>query len=508
MKKIGLVFSLFFFLSILFQTSAQWYQQNISDGGYLGGFKFTSENIGWVYSNPFKIYRTTDGGDSWNFMYQTDGPITSIFFLDDNNGWITYWESAGSKIIYTSDGGINWTQRFYGNYYSFSNLYFFNSLNGLAFGIFGSPQSDALFRTNNGGYNWEIVFGNLYYISIYFVDSLTGWAGGYSLSGINSIKKTTDGGITWIDFPSDSLNFIRKIQFFNNSVGWVIAGNELYFTLNGGLNWNLSVSLINDFCFVDQNNGWYVSGDKIFKTSNAGTNWNLQYANNGRELFNILFKDINSGWAGSDSGLVLRTINGGIPVELTSFTSSVTNNNVTLNWQTATETNNQGFELQRLNDSKIEILKNWENIGFVNGKGTTTELQAYSFVDENLEAGKYQYRLKQIDFDGTFDYSNTNEVEINSPAKFSLAQNYPNPFNPSTKISWQSPVGNWQTLKVYDILGNEVATLVNEEKAAGKYEIEFNSVETLHATSLPSGVYFYQLKAGDYIETKKMILMR
>ena len=200
-----------------------------------------------------------------------------------------------------------------------------------------------------------------------------------------------------------------------------------------------------------------------------------------------------------------------IPVELISFTSSVDENNVTLNWQTATETNNAGFEIQReqvFSPQSSVGNEGWKVISFINGNGATTEPQSYSFVDENLSTGKYQYRLKQIDFDGTFEYSNTIEVEINSPSKFSLEQNYPNPFNPSTKISWQSPVDSWQTIKVYDILGKEVATLVNEFKSAGSYDIEFNSVETLHATSLPSGVYFYQLKAGEYIETKKMILLR
>ncbi|HCY74642.1 MAG TPA: hypothetical protein DHV28_01860 [Ignavibacteriales bacterium] len=222
-----------------------------------------------------------------------------------------------------------------------------------------------------------------------------------------------------------------------------------------------------------------------------------------------------------------------VPVELTSFTSSINENNVRLSWQTATETNNAGFEIQReqvFSPQSSVGNERWKVISFINGNGTTTEPQSYSFVDKNLEAGKYQYRLKQIDFDGTFEYSDIIEAEINPPAKFSLEQNYPNPFNPSTKIHFTIPTsplnpspyqgeGNRErfvTLKVFDVLGKEVATLVNEEKPAGKYEIEFNSVETLHATSLPSGVYFYQLRAGDpstgsgqvFIETKKMILLR
>jgi hypothetical protein len=113
------------------------------------------------------------------------------------------------------------------------------------------------------------------------------------------------------------------------------------------------------------------------------------------------------------------------------------------------------------------------------------------------------YRLKQLDFNGSHDYSNVVEVMV-IPSKYELQQNYPNPFNPNTKISWQSPVGSWQTLKVYDILGNEVATLVNEYRNAGAYNLEFR----MQNLELGSGVYFYQLRAGDFVETKKMILLK
>ena len=147
-----------------------------------------------------------------------------------------------------------------------------------------------------------------------------------------------------------------------------------------------------------------------------------------------------------------------VPVELLSFSSSIVGNNVTLIWSTATELNNHGFEIERSLDKK-----NWATIGFKEGKGTTSELQQYSYLDElsDIAPSKLYYRLKQIDFNGSFNYSNIVEVEI-VPTKFTLEQNYPNPFNPSTKISWQSPIGGWQTLKVFDALGREIETLVNE----------------------------------------------
>jgi len=190
-----------------------------------------------------------------------------------------------------------------------------------------------------------------------------------------------------------------------------------------------------------------------------------------------------------------------IPIELTSFTASVLQNEkvVQLNWTTATEKNNSGFEILRFTQNDND----WNTIGFVPGFGTTTGPKSYSFIDENVTTGTYKYRLKQIDFDGSFEYSNEIEVKVDfTPKEFVLYQNYPNPFNPKTVISYQLPVTGNVTLKVFDILGNEVTTLVNEEKQPGVYEVEFNSKE------LSSGIYFYQLKSGSFSSIKKMILLK
>ena len=195
-----------------------------------------------------------------------------------------------------------------------------------------------------------------------------------------------------------------------------------------------------------------------------------------------------------------------VPVELTSFTAIENNGIVELNWETATEVNNRMFEIQRQSRG-TELF----TIGFVNGHGTTTEPQFYSFTDESLQHGKYQYRLKQIDLDGSYEYSSIVEIVIETPKEFSLEQNYPNPFNPSTRIEFivpanviESETKKFQlvTLKVYDVLGNEIATLVNEEKPAGSYDVKFD------ASQLSSGIYFYKLKAGSFVGTKKMLLLK
>ena len=200
--------------------------------------------------------------------------------------------------------------------------------------------------------------------------------------------------------------------------------------------------------------------------------------------------------------VLLRIASDIIPVELTSFTATSEQNSVSLNWQTATETNNSGFEIERSQTSNVKGQMEWNEVGFVPGFGTTTEPKSYSFVDENLSVGKYQYRLKQIDFDGSFEYSNTIEVEVMVTKDYSLSQNYPNPFNPATLISFSIPNDEFVSLRIYDVLGREVAQIINERRSAGTYQVEFNG------TALNSGVYYYTLTAGSYTETKKMLMVK
>ena len=202
--------------------------------------------------------------------------------------------------------------------------------------------------------------------------------------------------------------------------------------------------------------------------------------------------------------------NNTLPVELKSFTAVVANNVVNLNWNTATEVNNYGFEVQRSNtplqfpsqEGKEQSGKSvWENVGFVKGAGTTNSTKTYSFTDDNPLRGKAEYRLKQENNDGTFKYSSI--VTVNSvPDKFELSQNYPNPFNPTTRIQYAIPKSEHVTLKIYDELGNVVKTLVNGEKSAGEYNVEFNG------SNLSSGIYFYKISAGNYSAVKKLLLLK
>jgi hypothetical protein len=185
-----------------------------------------------------------------------------------------------------------------------------------------------------------------------------------------------------------------------------------------------------------------------------------------------------------------------VPVELASFSATSDKNDVILSWITATETNNRGFEIQRKTNG------GYERIGFVEGKGTTTEIQNYFFRDKNVLAGSCNYRLKQVDYDGSFAYSDEIKIEICQPSVFFLSQNYPNPFNPATNIKYSIPEDGIVTLKVFDVLGKEVTTLVNEHQQAGTFYVVFDG------SNLSSGVYYYQLNAGEFTSTKKLALTK
>jgi len=209
---------------------------------------------------------------------------------------------------------------------------------------------------------------------------------------------------------------------------------------------------------------------------------------------------------GIGSNLSDNMFTGLLPVKLTSFTSSITTRNVTLNWTTSNEQNNSGFEVQRIKtDEQSEI---YYNIGFVKGNGNKLTTTNYSFEDKKLNSGKYKYRLKQMDFNGNFKYYNLdNIIEVGTPDKFSLSQNYPNPFNPITKIDFELPFDSRVRIVVYDMLGREVKILVSGElKQAGYYTVELNVI------NLSSGIYFYRMIANgqgkDFIFTKKMSVVK
>ena len=185
-----------------------------------------------------------------------------------------------------------------------------------------------------------------------------------------------------------------------------------------------------------------------------------------------------------------------LPVELSSFTATAKTDQIMLKWETKTETNNYGFDVERKTN------ETWKKIGFVEGNGNSSSPKQYSFTDNKLiEATNFQYRLKQMDNDGKYEYSAVVEVKV-VPTEYALHQNYPNPFNPTTTIRYQLPKESKVVIKIYNILGSEVMELLNENKEPGIYEVEFN------ASNLSSGTYIYKISADNFISVKKMLLVK
>jgi len=191
-----------------------------------------------------------------------------------------------------------------------------------------------------------------------------------------------------------------------------------------------------------------------------------------------------------------------LPVELSSFTAVVNGNSIILMWRTETEVSNYGFEVERASSSTTPVQEGWKKIGFVQGYGNSNSPKDYAFTDTPLEGTSFQYRLKQIDTDGQFQYSDIVTVDIEIPTKFELNPNFPNPFNPATTITYNLPRDGFVTVKVYDIVGSEIETLVNEEKRAGSYLVTFEG------KNLSSGVYICTMSGNGFAKSIKMLMIK
>jgi endo-1,4-beta-xylanase len=222
--------------------------------------------------------------------------------------------------------------------------------------------------------------------------------------------------------------------------------------------------------------------------ANGAMKKNYSYNNSAADTLKNAFDSLSAAIEG------LKLVNP-VPVELVSFNAVVSEGKVRLSWVTATETNNSGFEIEKsFDDNKFE------KIGFIKGEGTTSEKQFYSYED-NVSGKKSYYKLKQINYNGSFKYSKTLEVS-SAPEKFTLEQNYPNPFNPTTNFKFQIADRGFVSLKIYNLLGEEIATVVNKELPAGEYNYKWD------AGNLSSGVYMYRLKTNNFIATKKLVVLK
>ncbi len=333
----------------------------------------------------------------------------------------------------------------------------------------------------------------------------------------------TDGGVfklngsTWVE-KNNGLT-LTNVTALASMSGYLIAGaangtgQGIYLSTDNGDTWTFSKSISSITSILAGGPNIFVGsfGDGIWLSKNYGSTWSQVNDGFGGAAYYVLSLGANSQYiyAGTNNANIWRrplseVITDPLPVELTSFNGAAKGKAVELKWTTATEVNNYGFEVERktIDNGKLKI-DNWNKLGFVEGNGTTNAPKEYSFSDSKIGTGRYSYRLKQIDRDGKFEYSQEVEVMVGSaPQKFDLAQNYPNPFNPTATIGFTLQTSGMTTLKVYDVIGREVATLVNEVKEAGYYSVTFD------ASKLSSGIYFAKLQSGDKVQLKKMLMIK
>jgi photosystem II stability/assembly factor-like uncharacterized protein len=506
---------LFILLSISAYPQNYWEKINSPTTKNLNSIAFVDSLNGWVSSETGFIIHTSDGGESWDTQFTNDSlNIVNLFFVNGLLGYAAAWSSLyppyGTYILKTTNAGLNWNKELFGIGEKFVNsFYFLDSLTGFAVGYPG-----VFIRTSDGGSTWNSVRLDSSVLSgfppytIKFYNQQYGYACGGVRDVAGVVWRTTDGGINWSTVVDNLASEpLFDIQIFDSLNVTVMGGDPEYGasvvnTTDGGENW--AYTLLGVFwypvslAFRTSTEGWAPLGvqQKFLYTTDSGNHWIELDTPDSTNITRIEFTDSTHGFGIGGNGNIIKYVYPVVPVELTSFIASAEKNNILLNWSTATEVNNHGFEIQREKDNS-----GWSTIGFKEGQGTSSEPEAYSYTDRDLPSGKYLYRLKQVDFDGSYKYSKTVIIET-KPLDFSLAQNYPNPFNPVTTIKYQIPQKSLVTLKVYNVLGKEVSTLVNEVKPEGVYHVEFNGID------LPSGIYFCKIQAGTFTLVRKMILLK
>ncbi|HKB86676.1 MAG TPA: T9SS type A sorting domain-containing protein [Ignavibacteriaceae bacterium] len=515
----------------------------------------SNTNIMYSGSLTLGVYKTTDAGGTWNPMNTglTNSAVLSLAISASNPQVLYAGINVGSNdgVYKTTNGGGSWTRMVTGIQETGkgiqgvavdptnSNVAYIAVFDGVT----DSPVG--LYKTSDGGANWNPMTNgigsikNFLAVAVDPVNPNNVYAGTSftvaTSTGPSTIYKSTDAGASWTEInnglpldPTD-INPVRTISVSPDDPNVVIAGlfvnsadllGGLYVTTDGGGTWarkwdgapqTVGTLLRSSAIKPGSPQEFYIGLDNasltdigVWGTTDGGDTW---FSFNGGTMLNtyqiraLAFKGTSqptlyAGAAANGAGIFEYTFQI-IPVEFTSFTANTSGNNVSLNWSTATETNNAGFTVERKG-----IDGNWQTLGFITGNGNSTLINRYSFTDQNVAYGKYTYRLKQTDYNGSFNYSSEVSIEILAVNTFSLSQNYPNPFNPATMIKYSIPSDEYVTLKVFDVLGREAATLVNERQGSGEHMISFN------ASQLSSGVYFYSISAGTYKETRKMILAK
>ncbi|MEW6510431.1 MAG: YCF48-related protein [Bacteroidota bacterium] len=529
----------------------------------LNSIDMNDSQVGYVVGQTGAVFKTTDGGSAWtNLSYSTLERMSGVYFVDPLTGWaggtmgtfmktsnagetwelrnapntyritdmyfadcMTGWAcQSGGRILKTTDGGATWSQRTTSTGRTFQAMFFQDARNGWVVG--GGTVDRVIYRTTDGGNSWNLQSppAGTGLMDVFFVNATTGWAiGMYS-----TILKTTDAGNTWLPQTNGvpTNKWLNGVFFQNSDTGFVVGDGTILKTTDGGSSWVVKCTaggIVEDVCMLDDLHAWAAGTDagvakgidgngnidlsggnsKFWRSTDGGESWTEDASPAGSWLLGIFFADLNRGWAVGGSGSVLAYHNALLipepPSELTADATSMTE--IHLTWSD-NSTNENGFRIHRSD-------------GISGAYRTVATLAANqeSYTDSALSFGTtYWYRVCAFNSTGSSalcrDASATagNVIAVEEtealPRQFCLRENYPDPFNPSTTIKYDIPWRCYVSLKVYDILGREVMTLVEEFEEAGYKSVVFN------AAGLASGVYLYRLMAGDYTKSEKMLLIK
>ena len=506
----------------------QWDSCIIQDNFYVP--YFINENTGWIA--PFgRSYKTTNGGINFTQQGGVDIFPSSIFFTNINTGWV-----VGSRgVSVTTNSGVSWQLTYYSPQYNFGNSIGNAGSSGtniIAVGINGK-----MVKSQNSGFNWDSISSsklgtNLSGIS--FVNENTGW-----LVRDAHLYNSTNGGSSWN--PKDTVNLIYEVKFLNQNTG-VTVGGKILTTTNGGNSWSSyqdGFFTFGDINFGNQNiwyaygyDGTVTSSEKLVKTTNSGQNWFDVNSPSNATTMDLFFVNENMGYKLAFNE-ISKTINGGLSWSLISaqWGTKLWFVNENTGWITAgsaiLKTTNGGVNW-------IPVFDRGDNYSFTNIK-FINNLTGYATggiypggviikttdggLNWDINSNYYTPKINELDFinaitgwaigeKGTLIKTTTGgtigvqQISTTTPDKFHLSQNYPNPFNPVTNIEFSLPQKSFVKLKVFDLLGREIANLVNENLSAGSYKFDFN------ASALPSGIYFYKLETDNFSETKKMVVVK
>ncbi len=428
------------------------------------------------------VYKSTNNGDTWASMGLVGSNLRSISVVDSvlyAGGFFPF--PAGSLSYRSTDNGATWLQM-----NDLNTFWLFNVVGNDQY-VFGATF-DGVFRSTDDGATWTAANTGLVSTKISNIVFTPGYV--FAATG------EQNGGV-----PADGV-----YRSSDNGDNWIAVNTGLP---SGAVCWGFEVSGENLFVSTSSVLTWHVE-DQIFRTTNNGDTWEpvstglvAPYVQ-GLYIYGDYMFAYTYG-----SSVWRRLLDEIIPVELITFNASVINNKVNLFWSTATELNNQGFEVERASSLTSPSQEDWEKIGYVPGFGTTTEPKSYSFTDGDVTTGTYHYRLKQIDFDASFEYFNEVSVEVDfTPKDYTLYQNYPNPFNPATTIKYSLPYTSNVKIVIFNMLGEAVNELFNGVQDAGYYDIGWN------AGSIASGIYFYSIQANstdgqqEFQSVKKMLLLK